>query len=325
MKFSSRWVIPAVALVGIGVMVYTVAMGDTNYPVNKPMAEPPRSEFTETLAGAGLVEPLSQNIAVATAVPGVVEQLWVAAGSHVSKGDRLFSIDSRSLAAECLMRESAVDVASARLAETQVELAEAREKLAKVSHLSDARAVSKEEVSLRTRAVEAALARIGTAKAALAQARAAVAQSRVELDRLVVKAPGDGEVLQLNIRVGEQVSPGQQLAPLIFGDTRQLHLRVDIDEAEAWRFKAGVPAVAHLKGNAAVEIPLEYVRTEPLVIPKHSLTGESTERVDTRVLQVVYLLKPSPARVHVGEQMDVFIQAEPRPVAKENSPRGRSS
>jgi hypothetical protein len=56
---------------------------------------------------------------------------------------------------------------------------------------------------------------------------------------------------------------------------------------------------------------LEFVRFEPLVIPKKSLTGDATERVDTRVLQVIYRLqKPVPAALFAGQQMDVFIATQ---------------
>ncbi|HMZ82037.1 MAG TPA: secretion protein HlyD, partial [Acidobacteriota bacterium] len=55
------------------------------------------------------------------------------------------------------------------------------------------------------------------------------------------------------------------------------------------------------------QIPLEFVRFEPFVIPKKSLSGDSTERVDTRVLQVVYRVVDQSAPIFVGQQMDVFI------------------
>jgi len=59
-----------------------------------------------------------------------------------------------------------------------------------------------------------------------------------------------------------------------------------------------------------VTFPLEFVRVEPYVIPKMSLTGASTERVDTRVLQVIFSMKkPTSPPVYVGQQVDVFIDA----------------
>jgi len=51
------------------------------------------------------------------------------------------------------------------------------------------------------------------------------------------------------------------------------------------------------------------VRIEPFVVPKRSLTGAPTERVDTRVLQVIFKFAHDPARpVYVGQQMDLYIR-----------------
>src|SRR5262249_4738682 len=140
-------------------------------------------------------------------------------------------------------------------------------------------------------------------------------QTRTELDRLVVRALVPGEVLQVNVRPGEFVGapPGQAL--IVLGDVSQKHVRVDIDENDVPRFRREAPAVARLRGDPRRAFRLRFVRVEPYVVPKKSLTGDSTERVDTRVLQVIYAIEP-PADgsyrlgdVYVGQQMDVFVEA----------------
>jgi hypothetical protein len=73
----------------------------------------------------------------------------------------------------------------------------------------------------------------------------------------------------------------------------------------------GAPA-SSLRGNSQVTYALEFVRFEPYVVPKASLTGDTTERVDTRVLQVIYRFKDPKARVFDGQQMDVYIDAATR-------------
>ena len=47
------------------------------------------------------------------------------------------------------------------------------------------------------------------------------------------------------------------------------------------------------------------------MVPKRSLTGDSTERVDTRVLQVIYRVERDDLPLFVGQQLDVFIDAPP--------------
>ena len=67
--------------------------------------------------------------------------------------------------------------------------------------------------------------------------------------------------------------------------------------------------MGHVRGNAELKAPLRFVRFEPYVVPKRSLTGDSTERVDTRVLQVIYSVEREDAQLFVGQQLDVFIDA----------------
>ena len=78
---------------------------------------------------------------------------------------------------------------------------------------------------------------------------------------------------------------------------------------EAWRVPPEAKAAAAVRGNANLRTPLTFVRYEPFVVPKKSLTGDSTERVDTRVLQVIYRTDDENVPVFVGQQMDVFIDA----------------
>jgi hypothetical protein len=104
---------------------------------------------------------------------------------------------------------------------------------------------------------------------------------------------------------------------VLFGSVEPLHLRVDIDEHEASRVRPDSPAVALVRGAPATRTKLEFVRFEPYVIPKRSLTGDSTERVDTRVLQVIYRFERGELPVFVGQQMDVFIEAPPLDARKQ--------
>ncbi|MFN9277769.1 MAG: hypothetical protein ACK6D2_18775, partial [Planctomycetota bacterium] len=102
--------------------------------------------------------------------------------------------------------------------------------------------------------------------------------------------------------------PNQPL--VVVGNIEKLHVRVDIDEYDITRFDQAASATALPRGNLQQHYPLEFVRVEPFVVPKKSLTGSSFERVDTRVLQVVYAFEPKALPAYVGQQLDVFIEAE---------------
>jgi hypothetical protein len=133
----------------------------------------------------------------------------------------------------------------------------------------------------------------------------------------------DGTILQVNERPGEHVaaSPGQALMRM--GSLKPLHIRVNIDEEDIPRLRLGVPARATLRGDAPrKEIPMVFVRQEPYVLLKTSLTGTNIERVDTRVVQVISAIDAGnklvrEKKVLVGQLLEVFIDtcvtdSEPR-------------
>ena len=170
---------------------------------------------------------------------------------------------------------------------------------------------------------EVLVAQRSEAEAKLEQAKAALEGARVDLDKTAVRAPIDGAILKVNIRLGEYAQPGVLADPLMtMGSIDPLHVRVDIDEADAWRVRPDSPAVARLRGNPAISAPLSFVRFEPYVLPKRSLTGDATERVDTRVLQAIYAFAPSDFAAFVGQQVDVFIKAPTREAATQDPTSG---
>jgi multidrug resistance efflux pump len=300
-----------------------------------------------SVGAVGLVEASSENIAVSPPIPGLATQVYVKAGDRVAKGAKLFSIDDRDLRAELGLRRSSLALAQSRLdkllqsprpeeippAEAKVKEAteqfqDAEIQLKLIESVRDKRAIRDEDLLRRRVAVKAAAARLEQATADLALLKAGAWQPDIEIaraqvneaqrqvervetdiDRTTVTAPIAGEILQLKVRAGEYAQAGQLAQPLILmGATDKLHVRADVDEQEAWRVKAGAPAMASVRGDSSHRFRLRFVRFEPYVIPKRSLTGDSTERVDTRVLQVILALEKS-APVYAGQQMDVFIDA----------------
>ena len=177
-----------------------------------------------------------------------------------------------------------------------------------------------EEAQARINEIDAELALIAqpngaslaVANATVDQARLAVERAEVDLALLTVRAPIDGTVLQVNVRPGEFAFAGTLATPLVvLGNLDPLHVRVDIDEADVPRFDPSAPAYASRRGLASERIQLSFVRIEPLLVPKRSLTGALGERVDTRVLRVIYALPPGTTNAYPGQQVDVFIESVP--------------
>jgi hypothetical protein len=102
---------------------------------------------------------------------------------------------------------------------------------------------------------------------------------------------------------------------MLLGDVEKLQVRAEIDEQNAVLVAPNQPAVATLKGHADLKMPLRFVRIEPYVVPKRSLTGDSLERVDTRVLQIIYEFDQPKFPVYVGQQVDVYVSRPSKGVA----------
>jgi multidrug resistance efflux pump len=331
-------------------------------PSLPPAGTPPRTAFARRIAGFGIVEAATENISIGAHVPGVVSQVHVRVGQQVDAGAPLFQIDDRQAQADLAVREAMWQAAQAQLekleqlprpeelpgSEARVRETEARrtdeeERGRRAELLFERRALSEEELTSRRRSLqmareqharakaEDALLRAGAwgpdkavAQANVAQAASLVAQQKTEVERLTVRAPVAGLILQLNVRPGEFVQqgggqPGGGQPLLLLGGVDQLHVRVQIDEDDIPRFDQSMPARGVLRGGGGVEYQLHCVRVEPLVTAKKSLTGSPTERIDTRVLQVVYAVQPSPTSpsLHVGQQLDVFIAVEEKPTAEQ--------
>lgn len=292
-------VLPILALIGVGLGILAAIQSARTLVPTPMVSDAPSSPYQTFVAGAGLIEANTENIAIGTQIAGIVSKIDVSIGCQVKKDDPLFTIDDRATRATLATQEAAIKVAEAQLAQAQYEFKIGTGLVAK-------KVISQEDADLRSYTV-------GTAQAQLAQARAQAAATATDLERLTVRAPVDGQVMQLKVHLGEFAPTGVLAQPLIlFGSVNPMCVRVDIDENEAWRVRSDSDAVGFLRGNKNLHVPLKFVRFEPYVIPKVSLTGEATERVDTRVLQAVFSFQRGDLPISVGQQMDVFIDAGER-------------
>ena len=343
-----RAILPALAVVALILGIVSILRSRPTRESTVPPSDPPASDFEHSVAGIGLVEANTENIDVSCAVSGMVTETYAKAGDRVRRGQKLFSLDDRDLEADLAVKRAALDNARAQLAklkaeprpeelpplearvtEAQALVADAEVQVQLIESVTDSRAVKKEDVLRRRQNLEAAKARLAQAEKDLAlteagawgpdleivrtqvaQAEAGVRQDQISIERLTTRASIDGTILQNKVRLGQYAQCGPLAEPLMMlGSVTPFHVRVDVDEHEASRVREGAAAVGSPRGSGSTKMPLEFVRFEPYVIPKKSLTGDSTERVDTRVLQVIYRVKNEKAPLYVGQQMDVYIDA----------------
>jgi HlyD family secretion protein len=314
--------------------------------VTPPMPLPNVTKPQGFIGATGIVQPSSEEINIGSHLSGVVDKVFVRVGDDVKIGDPLFVLDDREAKAELELQtfqargvaarirelQEGIPAAEARVAIAQADVNDKRTQLALVESVGDKRAVSKQDVLARRYALAGSKARLTEAEANLRllkgaegqaptidvqraqqeQFGAATSKAKAALDRHTVYAPLDAKVLQVNIRAGEFAQAGFLATPLVvLGVVDPLRVRVDIDESDIARFRPKAAAFAALRGAANKRAPLIFQRIEPLVVPKTSLTGSGTERVDTRVMQVIYLLSPADLPALSGQQVDVFIDAPP--------------
>ena len=344
-----KYVLPIVAVAGLVFAINRVVEARRPGPTAEPIVEPPsRPTSVKMIAGSGLVEARRENIPIGVNIPGVVIEVFVKKGEKVKARAPLFRTDDREFRSMLAVREAELasskaqlhkliasprpeDIPPARAAaeEAEARMADAEAALARTERLFQRQMIAASDYDKDRYAYYAARATYAKAKAdlekilagswkediAIARAAVQLAESQVEsikisLERLIVRAPMDGEVLQLNVRLGQFAAMTWKEPMIVLGDSKRLHVRIDIDEPELLYFSKGAEAIATLKGRPNIRFPLKFVYVEPYVIPKQSLTGNNSERVDQRVLQVIYELpEDRQMDVYIGQQMDVYMKA----------------
>jgi HlyD family secretion protein len=146
----------------------------------------------------------------------------------------------------------------------------------------------------------------------------AVASSSALLAKYTVKAPSDGLVLSIRTSVGSYISQQgsydtytEAVAPaMVMGSsTGYLGVRCYIDEILIPRLPPGsaMQAKMFIRGTN-VSVSLEFVRVQPYVSPKIQLSNERMERVDLRVLPIIFrFLPPAGVGLYPGELVDVYV------------------
>jgi HlyD family secretion protein len=148
--------------------------------------------------------------------------------------------------------------------------------------------------------------------------RKAYAASNALLSKYTLRAPRDGVVLSITSAVGSFVSPqggyesytGGQNPVLILGSSPvSLNVRCYVDEILVSRLPSGAAMKAQMTvRGSGVRVPLTFVRVQPFISPKIELSNQRTERVDVRVLPVIFRIdKPNDLKIYPGELVDVYI------------------
>ncbi len=295
LSVSTRgWKLPILALICFIFAISYSVLAQKKDVVRDPYAPPPRSHFVNSVSGIGIVEPQSELISLSVEIPGIVREIYTDVGHDIKKGEKIFALDQRDI-------NSQIDILKATLVASEVEAENSSVLFNTVKKIKDIRAVSQDEFNTRKYALELANANVKKIDAQLEQAE-------VTKERLVVRSPIDGQILKLDVRLGEFAQTGVLVNPLVIvGNVDILHVRVEIDEENSFKIKPESRAIGFQRGETVNPIDLHFAYFEPHVLPKQNLPVVG-QRVDTRVLQVIYSLPKGQENVFVGKQMDVFIE-----------------
>ncbi len=305
-----KYLLASLAVLGALIALAVVFWTQKKEPIPAIPFPPPRSPYHSAIAAEGIVEPSSRNISIGSPFSQIVTDVYVCEGDSILEGEPLLKLDTRYFEAQAETARNQIRAAIVNWENLKVQFAF-------YENLKDKRAVSKQQYEQAYYAMLEAEEQVKVAQAQLGEVEANIEMS-------LIRAPIDGEILQVNVHVGEvapnvQFSTAQELIPygssqyplILMGSVEPLFLRIDIDEEDAWRYQKGAPATAFVRGNSNMHYPLKFALLEPYIVPKASFTGQTTERIDTRVLQALYQFESIDLPIYAGQVLDVFIESPP--------------
>jgi HlyD family secretion protein len=260
-----------------------------------PAFAPASSSYDSAIYANGIIESEQSggsNIVIYPQVAGPVTQVLVREGQTVARGTPLVMIDD------------ALPRANFELAQANMTTARDQYNKRLASYALDPKSISKDTLD--------------TAKDTAAQAQASLKVSAAALAQYMIKAPTNGVILAINSTVGSYVSSQgaydaytQGFSPLLVMSADQAHLAVRcyVDEI----LIARLPTPEHMRAQMLIhgtdiKVPLEFVRVQPYVSPKIELSNQRQEKVDLRVLAVIFRFeKKDLPMVYPGQLVDVFI------------------
>ena len=157
-----------------------------------------------------------RNVEVRAKVRGFLDHIFVDEGKFVKKGQPLFQINPS---------EYQNQLASAKAAETsaEAEVASARVQLGRVQLLVGKNIIAKTETDL-------AQANLRTAQSHVAEARARQRTARLNLDYTLVRAPFDGIINRIPLKVGSLIEDTTLLTTV--SDLIQVFAYFEVPESE---------------------------------------------------------------------------------------------
>ncbi len=283
MKWRTFGIIAVLAAAGVAAALW---FGRAQ-PIVVDTVEVGRGPVAETVTNtrAGTVE-ACRRAKLAPPAGGQIARLLVKKGDRVQADQVLLELWNDDVRAELAVTERDAAAAGARREEACIAARVARRESGRLASLVERRLVSTE---LAERAAGEAEAREAGCRAAAEQTR--VSQARIEaararLERTLLRAPFAGTVAEINGELGEFVTPspvGIPTPPAVdVVDTSCIYITAPIDEVDAPRVRAGMPARVTLDAFRDRSFKAHVRRVAPYVLDteKQARTVEIEAEID---------------------------------------------
>ena len=317
----------ALAVVGMLAGLISAYFFGIQHKPQPPAFKPASNPFEKGIYANGIIESYQEsgsNINLYPEVAGPVVRIMVSEGQQVKAGTPLFMIDNDVQRATVEQQKAQADSALAQIKLASASLRNLQDQYDKqqASYDLDPKSVSRDALDTARNSVEVGKANLEVAQKQYQALLKGYRASKVLLSKYVVYAPSNGKILSINAAVGSYLSPqgtydtytgGSDPAMVMGNMHRYVGIRCCVDEILIHRLPepAKMRARMFIRGTD-VNLPLQYVRAQPYVSPKIELSNQRTERVDVRVLPLVFRFeKPDHVALYPGQLVDVYIGEAP--------------
>lgn len=157
-------------------------------------------------------------------------------------------------------------------------------------------------------AIRLATAQIGEFDALIGEAETRVGEAQANLTKTVIRAPLTGVILRKRLKDGESVSPENETGIVTIADTSVLRVRIDLDETDVAKIRENQTAYVTADAFGERQFAAKVVRIGQILGRKNFRTERPTEKVDTKILEVLLELEPN-QKLPLGLRVDAFINA----------------
>ena len=216
-------------------------------------AELPPVKADERVLAEGIIFPV-RYAQMVMPVDGTIGEVLVKEGERVKAGQPLIGLVRRDYQARVGSAGADVSRAAAVVEQARVNVADTERELARQLHLDQAGATSRQQLDQARTAAERSRAALAQAEADLKTQESLLVEAESLLDKTELRAPIDGTVAYLDVKIGEHAAGGTVLVRI--ADETAWEVRSDdLTELMIARVRPGDPVLLTFDGIPDLEIP----------------------------------------------------------------------